>query len=254
MTSADAAEPSELPPAEESAEQSRIVTALPRLDTTVIASRFESDAPGALVMGDGRRGGATPLAILLEPGDHAVAVAAPNRITTGETVHVPSDAPVARHFRLDALPKEAPADRSASEPAPLLGRAPAAASESATELLAAARERRARADGDGAMTAYRELFGRYPRSAEAPAALVPFGEILLGRSDARTALDAFDRYLTRGGALEEEARFGRVRALRMLGRAPEERAAIEAMIERFPSGALATSLRDRLHALTREPR
>jgi predicted TPR repeat methyltransferase len=125
----------------------------------------------------------------------------------------------------------------------------------AADLLVAARERRGRGDEAGATTAYRELFARHGKSPEAYAALVPFGEIELGSGHAQAALDAFDTYLASGGSLEEEARFGRIHALRMLGRTAEERAAIEAMIERFPGGALSTSLRDRLRATTpRGPR
>jgi hypothetical protein len=209
---------------------------------------------------DGRSVGQTPLAMLLEPGAHVVAVDAPDHVTTRETVEVAAGAPVTRHFPVGVMapamtvPTMQPEPRRRA-PAPPIVRSPASTAHGATDLLAAAREHRSRGDADRAIAAYRDLFARHATSPEAHAALVPFGEIELGRSDARAALDAFDAYLTTGGALEEEARFGRIRALRMLGRAAEERSAIEIMIERFPSGALSTSLHDRLRALTlRGPR
>ena len=87
-------------------------------------------------------------------------------------------------------------------------------------------------------------------SGEAHAALVPYGELQLSRlGDASGALVSFDRYLAAGGALAEEASFGRVRALRALGRKAEEREAIESYLRRFPNGAAATSLRARLDVL-----
>jgi hypothetical protein len=62
-------------------------------------------------------------------------------------------------------------------------------------------------------------------------------------------LASFDRYLAQGGPLEEEASFGRIRALRALGRSSEELVAIEAFLRRFPASPLASALRDRHRAL-----
>ncbi|MBL8944280.1 MAG: hypothetical protein JNK45_14070, partial [Myxococcales bacterium] len=57
------------------------------------------------------------------------------------------------------------------------------------------------------------------------------------------ALRAFDRYLERGGALAEEARWGRVRALDALGRvAPRDRA-IEQLLVAHPRTIYADEAR-----------
>ena len=130
----------------------------------------------------------------------------------------------------------------ASAPAPASPRASVEATETAATLLAAAREKRALGDADGAAAAYRDLFARHPASVEAHTALVPWGEMLLGRGDATTALDAFDRYVAKGGPLLEEASFGRIRALRALGRVDDARAATDTFVARFPNGPLAATL------------
>jgi hypothetical protein len=117
---------------------------------------------------------------------------------------------------------------------------------SASDSLQLARECAAAGDVDGALAAYRGLFDRYGDSAEAHAARVPYGELLLGaRANPQAALDAFEHYLSSGGALAEEASFGRVRALRALHRTADERAAIESFLHAFPDGPLATALRGR---------
>lgn len=132
---------------------------------------------------------------------------------------------------------------AASADVPLVApNVPPAAPESAAILLAAAREKRAHGDVDGASAAYRDLFARHPASVEAHTALVPWGEMLLGRGDAIAALDAFDRYVAKGGPLVEEASFGRIRALRTLGRADDARTATDAFLARFPKSPLAATL------------
>ena len=57
---------------------------------------------------------------------------------------------------------------------------------------------------------------------------------------------SFDAYLRSGGGLVQEARYGRIRALRKLGRASEERAAIARFIADYPKSVQAASLRARL--------
>src|SRR5437660_5834 len=83
---------------------------------------------------------------------------------------------------------------------------------------------------------------RSPTSSEAHAARIAYGDLFLARGDAQAALDAYDVYLRRGGGLAEEASFGRVRALRALGRGAEERAATDAFLARWPASAAAPAL------------
>jgi hypothetical protein len=69
--------------------------------------------------------------------------------------------------------------------------------------------------------------------------------MLLGLQDPEAALGAFEQYLASGGALLQEASFGRIRALRALSRSFDERQAIADFLRRFPAGPLADSLRAR---------
>ena len=118
------------------------------------------------------------------------------------------------------------------------------------ELLAEAREKRGRGDAAGAARAYRELVDAHAASPEGRAALVPLGELqLTDQAAPAAALASFDRYLLSGGPLDEEATFGRIRSLRALGRASEERAAIDAFLTRFTTSPLAAALRERRTAL-----
>ena len=242
--------------------------------------------PGAKVLVDERVAGVTPVSLLLAPGEHAVVVHVPSG-EKRETVHVDARphasqvravVPNARTFSLgEAVPvasassidpahgrSAATAPTAASSTvlpvavdAPFLGSpAPTAVggaapeSPSASELLAAARERRVRGDHDGSVRAYRELFSRHGTSLEAHAALVPFGEIQLARlADPGGALSSFDRYLARGGPLSEEASYGRLRALRALGRTVDERAGIEVFLRMYPDSNAASSLRERMRVI-----
>jgi len=119
----------------------------------------------------------------------------------------------------------------------------------AARLLLTAREARARGDTGASTIAYRALFARHDQSPEAHAARVPYGEILLTDGAYRAALAAFERYLARGGPLAEEASFGRIRALRALGVAADERAALASFLDAYPHSPLCTSLRVRAEAL-----
>jgi hypothetical protein len=62
-------------------------------------------------------------------------------------------------------------------------------------------------------------------------------------------LSAFDSYLARGGALTQEALFGRARALRTLNRPAEERAAIDRFLAAYPTAPQSRVLRARLASM-----
>ncbi|WP_394834974.1 tetratricopeptide repeat protein [Pendulispora rubella] len=238
-TSMRDATPSALPPLDEELDRALLVA--PRYGGDMERVHVDSDVPEATVRIDERVVGVAPIELLLTRGEHSVAIATPSHGTMRETLHVGTE-PVLRRFAL------APAPAPFSDAAVHVEHA--ANAKSAAELLAAARVRRDRGDLPAAMGAYRELFDRHGGSAEAHTALVPWGELQLSPlSDPREALSAFDRYLVRGGPLEQEASFGRIRALRALGRTADERAAIEAFLRRFPDGSLTSSLRKRLESM-----
>jgi hypothetical protein len=76
------------------------------------------------------------------------------------------------------------------------------------------------------------------------------GDIQLANlGDASGALRSFDAYLARGGELTQEAKYGRIRALRALGRSAEERKAIEEFVAAYPRSVQASTLQSRLEEL-----
>jgi outer membrane protein assembly factor BamD (BamD/ComL family) len=98
-----------------------------------------------------------------------------------------------------------------------------------------------------ARSIYGRLIAQHPGSAEALAALVSLGELQLSQfGDAKAALKSFDAYVRAGGSLAQEARYGRIRALRKLGRHAEEQAAIDRFLADYPHSVQAATLRARL--------
>lgn len=120
-----------------------------------------------------------------------------------------------------------------------------AVESSASELLAAARRHVGAGDTSRALTTYASLRRQHPGSPEAHAANVSIGELELRRGRAKSALRAFSRYLSAGGALAEEAHWGKIRALHRLKRTRDRDAAIDALRRAHPSSVYlsrATSL------------
>jgi ferric-dicitrate binding protein FerR (iron transport regulator) len=139
-------------------------------------------------------------------------------------------------------------DRSNPSSAPKAGEvggAPAAPSD----MLGYARSLRASGDFRRAADVYRSIHAANPQSPSGRAALVSLGELLLSLHDTQGALSAFDAYLVGGGALTQEALFGRVRALRTLKRPVEERAAIARFLAAYPNAPQSRVLRSRLAAM-----
>lgn len=135
--------------------------------------------------------------------------------------------------------------------------APASAEPSATRKLpsakqlaeAAQRERGAR-DYKETARLYRELLRRYPDSPEAANVPVRLGDLLASTNDHQGALEAYELYLERGAKqLRPEAEYGRIQALRALGRNADERAAIEAFVHARPDDYRSTELATRLAEL-----
>jgi TolA-binding protein len=125
--------------------------------------------------------------------------------------------------------------------------------EGAAELFHAANA--ARRDGAFARAAdlYAEVRSAYPSSAESELARVSLGQLLLGRGDAAGAEREFRRYLARAhGQLVEEALLGRAQSLEQLGRAREERASLQRLLDEFPHSVYAARARARLLALESE--
>jgi hypothetical protein len=123
----------------------------------------------------------------------------------------------------------------------------------ARELLTQARRHRTGQKWPAAAMAYQTLIKQHPASPEARSGRVSLGLILLHHlGNPAGALRLFSGYLarTRRGALAQEAAYGRIRALRRLGRRAEELAALRDFLRRYPTGLQAPLVRQRLRQLT----
>jgi tetratricopeptide (TPR) repeat protein len=157
--------------------------------------------------------------------------------------------------------------RSAPEPAPTMIAVPQATQAPAAtaapraqepgarppvrDLLGRARSLRTQGAFREAVDAYRAAYASDPHGAEGRTALVALGGLLLSElNDPAGALAAFDAYLSEHkGALAQEAEFGRIRALRALGRFESEKAAIQSFLGAHPEGPDAQVLRRRLESM-----
>jgi tetratricopeptide (TPR) repeat protein len=116
-------------------------------------------------------------------------------------------------------------------------------SEPASKMLADARALANAGDLSRAAAAYDALRRAHPDSPDAHAANVSLGQLQLRRGRAKEALAAFERYLKRGGALAEEARWGRVQALQRLGRASALDRAVDDLLAHHPHTVYADDAR-----------
>jgi hypothetical protein len=143
----------------------------------------------------------------------------------------PKTAPVAT-----AQPSaEQPSDSvpEAARPMKLAGVEPV----SPSELFSRANQARRDGKVTEAARLYRALQERFSGTSEELVSRVSLGRLLLDRSgDSRGALVQFNSYLASpgAGALREEAMVGRALALGRLGRAREERAAWNALLDAWP--------------------
>jgi len=155
-----------------------------------------------------------------------------------------ADAPV----RAQDVRASSPATAARNANANVLSGADAAALFSAANLARRGGRHRE------AVALYRALAQRFPGSREEVVARVTFGYLLLDRmARPREALPLFESYLAieHDGAMDEEARVGLARALGRLGRAAEERRALEGLLARHPDGVHAATVRARLEVLDR---
>lgn len=181
--------------------------------------------------------GVAPLSALVQPGQYRLEVSRPGFAPIVERLALEPGARVARAYEATAELHTAAGGEAAKA-------ARGTVSESAATLLERARELRAAGRYSGASAAYQRLLREHAGSAEARVALVSFGELQLSQlGDAGGALRSFDGYLRAGGALRQEASYGRIRALRRLGRLSEARAAASAFMSAYPQSVQAAALK-----------
>jgi TolA-binding protein len=137
----------------------------------------------------------------------------------------------------DEAKLDEPTDES-GEPEVARPAAPAAVEPaSASELFSRANQARRDGKVTEAVRLYRALQERFSGSSEELVSRVTLGRLLLDRlGDSRGALVQFNSYLASpgGGVLREEAMVGRALCLGRMGRAAEERAAWQALLDGFP--------------------
>jgi hypothetical protein len=114
--------------------------------------------------------------------------------------------------------------------------------------LGRARALRARGLFTPAATIYRSIHARSPGSESGRAALMSLASLQLSSlGDPRGALASFEAYLAGGsGPLRRQAEYGKIRALRRLGRTAEELDATRRFITRYPNAPEARLLKERV--------
>ncbi|MBX3200066.1 MAG: tetratricopeptide repeat protein [Labilithrix sp.] len=123
--------------------------------------------------------------------------------------------------------------------------------EQTADLLREANRLRGQGRWAEAAATYRKVIDLAPDSAEAYPADVALGNLELQEGRAQAALVRYEHALEAhpGGALAEEARWGKARALRAEGRTAEEKAALVEFRARHPESPLAAAAAQRLAEL-----
>lgn len=182
--------------------------------------------------------GAAPLSALVVPGQYRMEVARDGFASIVEKLEIAPGMAVARNY--EATPELSDGAR---------GEARASRTKTSTpaKLLEQARSLRADAHYREALSVYQRLLREYAKSSEAQVALVSLGELQLSQlGDSAGALRSFEAYLRGGGALSQEASYGRIRALRRLGRLSEAQSAADAFVKAYPKSVQAATLRKEL--------
>jgi hypothetical protein len=111
-------------------------------------------------------------------------------------------------------------------------------------LLELASKARSRGGYAEAARHYERLLSAHADSPEGRAALIGLAEVRLSRlGEPARALGLFERYLASGGSLAQEAHYGKIQALRALGRTAETEREALSFLELYPKSAYAGSLR-----------
>lgn len=143
------------------------------------------------------------------------------------------------------LPSESESGDVEAEPSKPRNRSRTTPREDAATMLSAARALRGAGKRKKAAKAYASLLSAHPKSAEANAARVSLGQLRLESGRAKAALSLFNRYLAGGGALAEEALWGKVKALHALHRKKELARAVDQLERRFPRSVYLSRAKDR---------
>jgi len=220
------------------------LSSLPRTETRTIA-RIASNPVGADVAFDNVAMGKSPVSIVLGADAHVrltMAGYAPVSAWLSSADSGKDEGMIERTFTLTALAAPATSPDSPAR-AHRESRLP-----SSSHLLATAQVLRARGAYDACAQVYRRLMSEFPGSEESKVSMISLGELELGkRNHPVAALEAFSAYLRVGGTLEREARYGRIRALRALGRGGEADAESATFLRDYPASIQSATLRRQVH-------
>lgn len=224
---------------------------LPRVDRMVELD-IVTRPIGARVAMDDQDLGPTPLSALIQSG-RRLSVSMPGYATVAELLPTEPERKLQRNFELMELTATPTAvttgasDKSAKTESEIKQSGESGAGESTItpqSLLEQAQSLRASGRISECVATYRQLVGTFPQSDEARVSLISLGELeLLSLRQPAKALRSFESYLKQAGPLTREARFGRIRAFRMLRRKVEEQTAVAAFLRDYPNSAQADMLR-----------
>jgi hypothetical protein len=226
---------------------------------------------GTEVSLDGHVIGLAPLTSLIPAGAHRLEARANGQLTVTRDFVCEAGQQTALSFTMAelTLPAAEPQIEPSASPKPTATRAvsvrrpvevqaterPVQTVVSASDMLAQARQLMRAERFEQAASAYQLLRLAYPESPEARAVLVSLAEVQLDRlAQVQPALGNLEQYLKGGnGALVEEARRVRIRALQAIGDSARERSAIEEFLQAHPKSFQASALERRLSELKARP-
>lgn len=193
--------------------------------------------------------GRTPLTLVMPSGKHVLSLKLDGHVPQETTALVK----MGRETVLSvALAPESTGPPAVSESQSPVSHRPKPATPTASALLKQARLLMSQNRWREAAYTYERLRQAYPGSPEAHTVLLALGQLQLDQlGQPGLALRSFDAYLKGGGPLAQEARSGRIRALRRLGRHSAETGAIQDYLRLYPRSEEADKLRARLLELSR---
>ena len=169
----------------------------------------------------------------------------PERSVTMETAPPPIEhVVIAQHEEAVAIPDETPPPPPAPSVVPPTPPPPPVVAPTAAELFAAANAARVHGEITEAIRLSRDLVDRYPETSEAKTSRLSLGMLYLDGKQPDLALVEL-----RLAPPSAEAAWGVCQALRALTRTDEERTALQALLDHYPTSPYAVVARTRLESL-----
>lgn len=190
--------------------------------------------------------GSAPVSMLVSRGQHDLLIEAEGYEAHRETIMIKGAGRVMMNPRLErvAIPETRTIPAAPSAFPDVRATSVVTQRGASSELLLRAQQLRQAGKFREAAATYQTLTQTFPTSPEARAAWLSLAELQLSQlSSPAQALDSFERYLSKKGALSQEAYYGKIRALRQLGRLSEARAEAQKFVLTYPGTVQAVSLK-----------